>query len=115
MGTERRRHPRVRAGIPFRLVSEKGAEEAFELVDLSESGARITCGHPIAAMTRIRVAMVLPGEMVGADDPEVRLDTNGVVVWSHRVEDGRYDTGVFFSDLADDQRDVLASFVEGTR
>lgn len=110
MGHERRRHHRVSPELPFRLVNEQGDEEAFDLVDLSESGARITCGHPITAMTRIRVALVLPGTYVGQED-DVRVDTTGVVVWSHRVDPGRYDTGVFFADLADDQRGLLQSFV----
>ncbi len=111
MGNERRRHQRVRAEVPLRLLNEQGDEEPFELVDLSESGARITCRHPINAMTRIRVAMLLPGRAVGHDG-DVRLDTTGVVVWSHRAEDGRYDTGVFFSDLEDEQRGLLQAFVD---
>lgn len=114
MGSERRKHPRVRAEIPFRLLDEAGQEENFDLVDLSEAGARITCGHPIPALTQIRVAMVLPGAAAGAA-ASVQLDTTGVVVWSHRVEDGRYDTGVFFSGLEDGQREVLQAFVDGAR
>lgn len=110
MGNERRRHQRIRADFPFRLVNERGEEEPFDLVDLSESGARITCTHPIAAMTRIRVALRLPGRSVGQEE-DVRLDTTGVVVWSHASEDGRYDTGVFFSELEEEQRSLLQAFV----
>ena len=110
MGNERRRHPRVPAALPFRLVSETGEEESFDLVDLSESGARIQCHHAIPAMTRIRVALVLPGEYLDAAE-DVRVDTTGVVVWSHPLEDGLYDTGVFFSELSDDERGMLYSFV----
>ena len=110
MGNERRRHPRVPAALPFRLVGESGEEESFDLVDLSESGARIKCHHGINAMTRIRVALVLPGEQLGIED-DVRLDTTGVVVWSHPVADGVYDTGVFFAELEDEQRHLLQSYV----
>jgi PilZ domain len=110
MGNERRKHPRISADLPFRLVNAKGEEETFDLVDLSESGARIQCGHAIQAMTRIRVAMVLPGRRLGRDG-DVRVDTTGVVVWSHPVEDGVYDTGVFFPELEDDQRRLLKTFV----
>ena len=112
MGNERRRHQRVRAEVPFRLVDEGGGEEAFDLVDLSEAGARITCSRPIAAMTRIRVAIRLPVDKVGeGDGDDLQVDTSGVVVWSHRVDEGRYDVGVFFSDIEDDQRHRLQSFV----
>ncbi len=110
MGNERRRHPRVPAALPFRLVSEAGEEESFDLVDLSESGARIKCHHAIPAMTRIRVALVLPSQYLEAD-VDVRVDTTGVVVWSHPLENGLYDTGVFFSELEEDERGMLHSFV----
>lgn len=110
MGNERRRHPRVPAALPFRLVSESGQEESFDLVDLSESGARIQCHHAITAMTRIRVAMVIPSQHVGTEE-DVRLDTTGVVVWSHPIQDGLYDTGVFFPDLEAHERGLLHAFV----
>jgi len=113
MGDERRRHHRVRADLPFRLVDERGKEESFDLIDLSESGARIRCAHAIGAMTRVRVNVLIPGRYV--DRPEdVRLVTTGVVVWSHRGEDGRYDTGVFFSELEEGQREVLHAFVRAS-
>ena len=110
MGNERRRHPRIKADLPFRLVSEEGEQEAFDLVDLSESGARIQCAHPITAMTRIRVALRFPAASLDRDD-DIQLDTTGVVVWSHRIDEGKYDTGVFFADLAEDDRGVIQTFV----
>ena len=112
MGSERRRHPRITADLPFRILDEGGREEAFRLLDLSESGARIQCSHAIPAMTRIRVAMLLPGHRIG-ETADLRLDTTGVVVWSHAVEGGRFDTGVFFSELEDEQRTALTTFLRG--
>ena len=92
-GSERRRHARVQTAVPFRLLSS-GKEEAFDLIDLSEAGVRIRCHRPLGAMTRIQVAMVLPGKRVGASS-DVRFETTGVVVWSHKQE-SIFDTGVFF-------------------
>jgi hypothetical protein len=106
---ERRRHPRVPASLPFRLKAD-GGEESFDLVDLSESGVRIRCRRSIPAMTRIQVSLVLPARRLGAGD-DVRLDTTGVVVWSHRADGQTFDTGVFFADLDDRQRGLLRSFV----
>jgi hypothetical protein len=113
MGDERRRHQRVAADFPFRFVNEQGEEEAFDLLDLSESGARIQCGRQLAAMTRVQVGLVLPGHRLGQEE-DVRVVTTGVVVWSHQVADGRFDTGVFFSELEDAQRDTLRSFVQAS-
>ena len=61
-------------------------------------------------MTRIRVALVVPGQYVDADG-DVRVDTTGVVVWSHPLEEGLYDTGVFFSELEEEERGMLHAFV----
>jgi hypothetical protein len=111
MGNERRRHPRVAADLPFRFVNEAGGEEAFDLVDLSESGARIRCSRRLPPMTRLGVGMVLPGGPAGRQG-DVSLRTTGVVVWSHQRQDGRFDTGVFFADLADADRRLIRSFVQ---
>jgi len=107
-GSERRKHARVETKIPFRLLSG-GQEEAFDLVDLSEAGVRIRCRRSLGAMTRIQVAMVLPGKRIGASS-DVRFETTGVVVWSHKLET-TYDTGVFFPELDDRQRGLLRTFV----
>jgi hypothetical protein len=113
MGNERRRHPRIPAELPFRFVSEEGRPEPFELVDLSESGARIRCARQLVTMTRMMVGMVLPGRYLGRED-DVRLETPGVVVWSHDVGEGQFDTGVFFPDLVEDHREILRSFVQAS-
>jgi hypothetical protein len=107
---ERRRHARVTSAVPFRLLTE-GREEPFDLIDLSESGVRIRCPHAMPPMTRIRVSMVLPGQRIGAAS-DVRFDTTGVVVWSHRQAGASaFDLGVFFSELDDRQRNLLRAFV----
>jgi hypothetical protein len=108
---ERRQHRRVPAALPFRLLYD-GKEEVFDLVDLSESGARIRCRHHIPPMTRIAVKLLLPGARTGGDG-DVRFDTGGVVVWSHKQPHApTFDTGLFFSDLDDPQRELLRAFVK---
>ncbi len=116
MSEERRKHPRVQAAGTGTIRDPQGEERVFELVDLSESGARLRCRAPIGAMTRIRVAMLLPGPRIGRDE-DVRLDTVGVIVWSHRIDpappDGApgYDTGVFFPELDEDGAALLQVYV----
>jgi hypothetical protein len=96
--------------MPFRLISE-GREETFELLDLSESGARIEAPHAIHPMTRLSVRLLLPAHRVGAAE-DVRLETTGVVVWSHRrAQSSGFDLGVFFADIDDRQRELLRAFV----
>ena len=106
---ERRRYDRVPADVPFRLNAD-GFEEAFDLMDLSESGVRIRCKRSLPAMARIQVSLVLPARRVGSVG-DVRLETTGVVVWSHKADAQTFDTGVFFSELDERQRGLLRSFV----
>jgi c-di-GMP-binding flagellar brake protein YcgR len=109
-GAERRKAKRVPATVPFRLVTN-GKEEPFDLVDLSESGARIRCGHAVPAMTRIQVRILFPGERIGTK-AALEFDTHGVVVWSHKDAGAKtFDTGVFFSELDERQRHLLRAFV----
>ena len=110
MSDERRQAPRVAAQGACTIRDEGGTERPFELVDLSESGARLTCTVPIGAMTRIRVQMVLPAERVGRGS-DVSFATVGVIVWSHRLADDQYDTGVFFPELEDRHAALLQAYV----
>lgn len=61
-------------------------------------------------MTRVRVSLRLPGDRVGRDS-DVPIETFGVVVWSHRGDDGTYDTGVFFPELDEDCAALLLAYV----
>ena len=113
MSDERRKHPRVTGdeeARPCLLRGPDGGEETFDLMDLSESGARLRCARSIPAMTRIGVALTLPAERVGRDSA-AQLQTMGVVVWSHEVEPGRFDTGVFFPELDPESRSILQAYV----
>jgi hypothetical protein len=110
MSKERRTRTRVPAGGPCTIKDETGAERAFELIDLSECGARLRCETAIGAMTSIQVSMQLPAERIGQSEDGV-LNTTGVVVWSHRSDDGTFDTGVFFPDLEDRTSDQLFAYV----
>ena len=110
MTDKRRKHQRVPAQGPGTLVGTDGAERSFELIDLSESGARLRCAAAIDAMTRVKVVLFLPGERLGHTE-DARLETTGVVVWSHETDDASFDTGVFFPELDDDSASMLRSFV----
>lgn len=83
MSAERRKHKRVQASFPCAFVGADKGQEPFELIDLSESGARLRCARALIPMTEIQVALKLPGPRVGQKQ-DVAFQTRGVVVWSHR-------------------------------
>ena len=107
---ERRVARRVPARGPCTIVGSDGNEKPFELVDLSESGARLTCGSAIEAMTRVQVVLVLPADRLGHTE-DARLQTDGVVVWSHPSGAESFDTGVFFPELDDEMASLLRNYV----
>ena len=109
-GAERREHERVQASVPCTLVGDDGTREGFDLIDLSESGVRIRCGRSLSPMTRLQVALVLPGERVDRKG-EVKLETMGVVVWCHPIQGAQFDTGVFFPELEPETREMLKAYV----
>jgi hypothetical protein len=109
-GAERRVHERVEASVPCTLVGDDGTREGFDLIDLSESGVRIRCSRSLSPMTRIQVAMVLPGERVSREG-QVKVQTMGVVVWCHPIQGAQFDTGVFFPELEPDTREMLKAYV----
>lgn len=104
---ERRRHPRVPIREPGVLVSE-GVRNEFEMLDISESGVRLRSRHAIHAMTQLELELRLAAAQVGGTSDYV-LKTTGIVVWSHKQAAAPlpYDTGVFFPNLDDRQREVL--------
>lgn len=110
MKDERRKHQRVPAQFPCVIRADDGSERPFELVDLSESGIRLKCGMPLPAMTRIHVVLQLPAGRIGREADE-RFETAGVIVWSHRVDDDVYDTGVFFPELEPTGAELLQAYV----
>lgn len=108
-GAERRSHKRVPGPFPCMLLGADKKEERFEIIDLSESGVRMRCARALAPMTEVRVALQLPGPRVGLKQ-DARVETRGVVVWSHKGAAG-YDTGVFFPEVSRDQRAMLLAYV----
>lgn len=119
MSAERRKHTRVAAALPCLMMGPDRKHEAFDLLDLSESGVRMRCARHLAPMTQIEVSIELPARRVGRPH-DVKLNTRGVVVWSHRsgrdatgqgAVSAGYDTGVFFPELTAEQRVLLTLFV----
>lgn len=104
---ERRKHARVPLREPGVLVSQ-GVRNEFEMVDISESGVRLRSQHAIHAMVQLQLELRLTAAQVG-EKADYVLKTTGIVVWSHKqaAPPLPYDTGVFFPQLDDRQREVL--------
>jgi len=107
---ERRGAPRVASRLPLTLTRQ--AEELVTRTkNISASGAYCQIPRFVAPMTTLQVRLEIPGRSHPA-----HIECQGVVV---RVEPARlnpspsrYHVAIFFSDLADRDRAVIARYVQ---
>jgi hypothetical protein len=114
MTAERRRHPRVHADLPLRLTFKDHTVET-RILDLSTSGIRFATPDSLPVMSRVQIALELPGRAGGgAADP---LAITGVVVRCDRTPAGgsQFDTAIYFEQLSGTARTRLEHFVSSRR
>jgi len=107
---ERRGAPRVASRLPLTLTRQ--AEEfVTRTKNISASGAYCQIPRFVAPMTKLQVWLEIPSRSHPA-----RIECQGVVV---RVEPSRinphparYHVAIFFSDLADRDRSIIARYVQ---
>lgn len=106
---ERRQAPRVATRVPVTIAGEQGVLQT-ETKNISTVGAYCTLEQRIAPMTKLELELLL-----APDSKPLRVRCQGVVV---RVEPvpgpsahPRYDTAVFFTDLAERDRQAISEFV----
>jgi hypothetical protein len=114
---ERRTSPRSRIAFPIELAlpdagDGAGPRAAAQVCDLSLSGIRCVTARPIGVMTQVGLLLVLP-------DADTAIDCRGAVVRSDRLDDGdgdgRYETAIFFTSMAEPDRVELQEFLQTVR
>lgn len=103
---DRRRHPRARADWPITLALPEGSFQA-RLRDVSASGVCFHLDRPVPEMSLLAVELRLPG-----DGPARSVRGRGVVVRCQQVSPAleHYEVAVFFNELEDADRELLAGF-----
>ena len=110
---ERRKHPRVKdSGIGVQLSGE-GVNAITQSLDVSASGIYCKVDRHIPVMTKVEIALTLPGK--GGKDSVKNMNIEGVVVREHPVkENGKikhYDVAIFFHTLLPKERKVLVDYI----
>lgn len=107
---ERRRSPRALERVPLQVV-DGGLELEGETRNLSAAGLYCTLDRFIPPMSKLTIHLQLPGRL-----RQRRIRCIGVVV---RVEPGaadaqrmRYHTALFFTEIADRDREAISHFVQ---
>ncbi|MBI2885366.1 MAG: PilZ domain-containing protein [Candidatus Omnitrophica bacterium] len=108
---DRRRAPRLAEHLPLTLGDgPEGISVQTHTKNLSASGAYCTVNRFVRPMTKLKIKLDLPGA------PAVHIYCEGVVV---RVEPpheqagvSEYHIAIFFSDLAERDRLLIAGYVQ---
>ena len=101
---ERRKFPRQKKVIKFRMVPEKQSDVEGETNDLSCVGANCKMNKHIPEMTKLQLTLSLP------DGDET---FEGIVVRSDKVNEDEYDTAIYFSTIDMDIRRKINAFING--
>jgi len=111
---ERRRHPRVRSDAPLQLTLKDRTVET-RIRDLSSSGIRFPAPAAMPLLSRVQIALELPG----AEGSKTRdfLSITGVVVRCDKAlpGDAPYDTAIYFENLSEQARLQLARYLTRLR
>ncbi len=102
--SEKRKYPRVAEAVSCQLTLD-GASFVAETGNISCGGALCLLDHPVPLMTQLEVAFHLPG----SSSPRL-IRCVGVVVRQQRQADG-FATAVYFSNLKQEDRRLIAEFV----
>lgn len=109
MGRERRQAPRVDERVLLE-IRDATMEQRTETTNISTVGAYCMLDRFIPPMTKLQLQFEIPN---GAR--RVRIQGEGVVVRAEPVvtnaEQGRYNIAIFFTEMTDHNRSVIARFV----
>ncbi|MCA9320744.1 MAG: PilZ domain-containing protein [Planctomycetes bacterium] len=101
---DRRRHQRLQLDTKVEISDDN----SFILKDISPIGAAAISETPVEEMTLVSLRFELRLPELAA----LELDCRAVVVRCDEVEPGRYELGLYFSDLTPDKTLEIEGFIE---
>lgn len=106
-GTDRRRYPRSKRGLPI-VVDESGPGVLNHVDNISTNGVLCHTIKPIPLMTKLSIALVVPRS------DNHRVECEGIVVRCdpHESGDDHFKVAILFADLSPEDKRVIAEFVE---
>jgi hypothetical protein len=118
-GTDRRRYPRSKRGFPV-VVDESGPGVLNHVDNISTNGVLCHTVKPIALMTKMSMALVVPKPEVSSrrssseGTEEHRIECEGIVVRCDRHESGddHFKVAILFTNLSEDVQEAIMEFVE---
>ena len=111
-GSERRKHPRIKAeGIPINIVLD-GGECAARTVNISRAGAYCLVDQYIEPMTKLKVVLNVPLSSDEKNTKTKKIKCQGVVVRIEKTDGGNiHNVAIFFNDISQQDAECIAEFV----
>jgi len=101
-GQERRQYPRLDIETPVQFVAENQMKNA-RIEDVSAGGCRIKSSVPVSKDTPVIMQFSIEG---------VNIIVKGIPVWeAHIPEEEAYYAGVMFTDIPQQTRDKIMTYV----
>ena len=106
-GSERRRYPRSRRGVPV-FEDAAGPGVLNHIDNISANGVLCHTVKPVALMTRMRIALDLPAPA------NTRIDAEGVVVRCDPDDlgDDHFKVAILFTKIDPEEHEAILNFVE---
>ncbi len=109
---ERRKHPRVKAGLALEIGDQGSIIESW-VENISCSGVYCQTEKPIPLMTRVAVCLFFP--CPGAQKVDFdRIECRGVVARSQpivRRDKMLYSTAIYFTEITKKDKNRIADFI----
>lgn len=110
---ERRKFPRVKDGELSLKLKLDDFDSITHTLNISSSGVYCKLDKELPLMSRVKLVLMIPD--ADKESSLKDLEVSGVVVRQHPVTiDGaikHYDVAIFFEDLSDKDKDVIAAYV----
>ena len=115
---DRRSFPRIPDEALALKLNAGDFDTMTHTLNISASGIYCKIDKEIPIMSRVRLALMLPGKGEG-EGPRKELNVEGVVVRQHPViiegETRHYDVAIFFENLSQKDREAIAAYVARTK
>ena len=94
--TERRKHPRIKAGWPVSVLTEHGTIIG-ETIDIGVDGLSIQCDEPLQLDEFLKMAIIPPNQGM--------IEFTGKIIWSDLYgldnDDTAFGMGICFVEISD--------------
>ena len=110
---ERRSHPRLSQKIPL-AVKAQAFDLATESLNISSSGVYCQINQYIEPMTKINMAILLPGKSKNSKISTKKINCRGIVVRTEKSQNSKdkFNIAIFFNEILKSDVEYIADYIK---